>query len=409
MGVDMKIDLTHPLFQAALPVMEVLEKAGYAVYFVGGCVRDVLLGRPIHDVDLATSALPQEVKALFPITIDVGIEHGTVLVRHQGNSYEITTFRSEGDYADHRRPDAVTFVRDLKEDLLRRDFTINALAVDRSGQVVDYYGGLDDLAKGCIRCVGVARERFEEDALRLLRAVRFQSQLDFHIEASTLAAMTEKAPTLSYVSVERLTNEWHKTLLTPHYSQAIQTFLQTGLSRSCPLMNDYVEALEWLVKHPILFLDEADAWTSLLYLAHQDGSTCHLLQKAYKLSNKLTTTIQHRIEALKALTDGKWSIIAIYQFGDSFDHVIPLAEQLPLVFDHPDADEVYSRLPIHSKKDMAIKGQDLVNTFQLKGPAIGYWLDRVELAIVKGQIPNERQQGLSWLREQLTAELVNGC
>ncbi|RLK63205.1 CCA tRNA nucleotidyltransferase [Atopobacter sp. AH10] len=392
----MQISLDIPIFQDSLEVMEVLEEAGYEAYFVGGCVRDALLNRPIHDVDIATSALPYEVKDLFPVTIDVGIEHGTVLVRHKGQSYEITTFRSEGDYKDHRRPDSVTFVRDLREDLLRRDFTINALAVDRKGRVVDYYDGLGDLKRSCIRCVGRPIERFEEDALRLLRAVRFQSQLDFTIEASTLDAMREKAKSLSYVSVERLTNEWHKTLLSKHYQQALNTFMSTGLYQACPLMKELKSAILHLIKNPIFFVDEADAWTTILYLAQLDSSYTTQLQKSYKLSNKLVNGIKHRLKALRALQDGEWTIWDIYQYGDSFKWVIPLAKQLLPEFHHESAIDMYQNLPIHSKKDMAITGNDLLKA-GYRGAEIGNFLDRLERAIVIDKIMNDFESGMDWI------------
>ena len=146
-------------FQEALPVLEKIKAAGFEAYFVGGSVRDALLRRPIHDVDIASSSYPEETKQIFARTVDVGIEHGTVLVLENGGEYEVTTFRTEDVYVDYRRPSQVTFVRSLEEDLKRRDFTINALALDESGQVIDKFSGLKDLEQGLLRAVGLAEDR----------------------------------------------------------------------------------------------------------------------------------------------------------------------------------------------------------------------------------------------------------
>ncbi|HES5164132.1 TPA: CCA tRNA nucleotidyltransferase, partial [Streptococcus pyogenes] len=162
----MKLMTMPSEFQKALPILTKIKEAGYEAYFVGGSVRDVLLERPIHDVDIATSSYPEETKAIFNRTVDVGIEHGTVLVLENGGEYEITTFRTEDVYVDYRRPSQVSFVRSLEEDLKRRDFTVNALALDENGQVIDKFRGLIDLKQKRLRAVGKAEERFEEDALR---------------------------------------------------------------------------------------------------------------------------------------------------------------------------------------------------------------------------------------------------
>lgn len=164
-------------WQAAFEVIATLQQAGFEAYVVGGAVRDTLLGKAVNDVDVATSALPHEVKPLFATTVDVGIEHGTVLIVHPLAPVEVTTFRVDGEYTDHRRPQQVQFVRELREDLARRDFTINAMALQQDGTVIDYFNGQQDLQQQVIRAVGNAKERFAEDALRMLRAVRFTSQL----------------------------------------------------------------------------------------------------------------------------------------------------------------------------------------------------------------------------------------
>ena len=195
-------------FQQALPVLKTIQDNGFEAYFVGGSVRDTIMGLPIHDVDIATSAYPAEVKALFKKTVDTGIEHGTVMVIDHGEGYEVTTFRTESGYQDYRRPDKVTFVRSLADDLKRRDLTINALAMDMNGKIVDLFGGLDDLKNHLIRAVGVPAERYHEDALRMMRTVRFASKLDFAIDPTTEKAIAENAPLLAKIAVERIHEEW---------------------------------------------------------------------------------------------------------------------------------------------------------------------------------------------------------
>lgn len=190
-------------------------EAGYEAYPVGGCVRDTLLGRVPGDWDVTTSARPQRIQALFPRTVPTGLKHGTVTVLLEGMALEVTTFRREAGYSDGRRPDGVSFDVGLQEDLGRRDFTINAIALDRDGGLVDPWDGRKDLAAGLIRCVGDAGRRFREDALRMLRAVRFAAQLGFSIEAETGAALEQNAGGLDRVSGERVKAELEKILLSP--------------------------------------------------------------------------------------------------------------------------------------------------------------------------------------------------
>ena len=180
----MKIQLPEKVSR----IIQTLEEAGYEAYAVGGCVRDSVIGREPADWDITTSALPEQVKELFHRTIDTGIEHGTVTVMMDREGFEVTTYRIDGEYRDHRHPEQVNFTGELREDLRRRDFTINAMAYNDSCGMVDLFGGVEDLADGVIRCVGVATERFEEDALRILRAVRFAAQLGFTIEEETAQA-----------------------------------------------------------------------------------------------------------------------------------------------------------------------------------------------------------------------------
>ena len=200
----------------AAKILRALEDHGYEAYVVGGCVRDSLLGRDPHDWDITTSALPMQVKALFRRTIDTGLKHGTVTILEGGEPFEVTTYRVDGEYLDGRHPSEVTFTASLKEDLQRRDFTINAMAYSEKKGLQDFFGGYPDLEKGLIRAVGDPMKRFGEDALRIMRAVRFAAQLGYEIEEETVQAMKVLAPTLSKISAERIAAELEKLLVSPH-------------------------------------------------------------------------------------------------------------------------------------------------------------------------------------------------
>lgn len=222
----MKIQLPEHVKQ----IIQRLEKEGYEAYAVGGCVRDALLGRTPQDWDITTSACPQAVKKLFSHTIDTGIQHGTVTVMLNHQGYEVTTYRIDGEYQDGRHPDSVTFTRELVEDLKRRDFTINAMAYNEAEGLVDAFGGIRDLKSGVIRCVGNPNDRFGEDALRMLRAVRFAAQLGFEIDGETKAAVAALAPSIAKISAERIRMELVKLLVSEH-PDMLGTAYELGLTK----------------------------------------------------------------------------------------------------------------------------------------------------------------------------------
>ncbi len=227
MGNRMEIKLEIPRDVEA--IIHILEEAGYEAYAVGGCVRDAILGREPNDWDITTSAMPEEVKALFSYTIDTGIEHGTVTIMMHKIGYEVTTYRIDGKYSDHRHPEEVTFTRSLEEDLKRRDFTINAMAYNERSGLVDLFGGQSDLKEGVIRAVGLPRERFSEDALRMMRAVRFAAQLGFSIEPETAEAVKALAPTIKDISAERIQVELVKLLESDH-PERMRTLYELGIT-----------------------------------------------------------------------------------------------------------------------------------------------------------------------------------
>ena len=221
--------------QAALSIVKELREAGFQAYLVGGCVRDRLLGKEPEDYDVCTDARPDQVEALFPRTIATGIRHGTVTVIAAGHPVEVTTFRVEGAYRDGRRPDHVRFVGRVEEDLARRDFTINAMAQDPEGAIIDPFGGRRDLERRVIRTVGAAEDRFREDALRMVRAVRLAAQLEFSLHPETEAAIRRMAPDLARLSVERVTQELEKVWKARRPSRAVASLFRLGMMEHLPL------------------------------------------------------------------------------------------------------------------------------------------------------------------------------
>ncbi|MEG0941223.1 MAG: CCA tRNA nucleotidyltransferase [Oscillospiraceae bacterium] len=211
-----------------IAVLTRLESRGFSAYLVGGCVRDIIMNRTPNDWDICTNALPDEVMEAFPYSRPTGIKHGTVTVREHGSDVEITTFRSDGEYSDHRRPKNVLFISDLKGDLERRDFTMNAIAVPLSGVIFDPFNGTDDIKRRTIRCVGDPNKRFNEDALRMLRAMRFSATLGFEIESETMAAIRQNAGLTATLAPERICIELEKILLSDAPSR-ISDLIEIGL------------------------------------------------------------------------------------------------------------------------------------------------------------------------------------
>lgn len=228
-------------------IIETITKAGFEAYVVGGCVRDSILGRKPEDWDITTSAKPHQVKALFPRTIDTGIQHGTVTVMLDKEGFEVTTYRIDGKYEDSRHPKEVTFTPNLTEDLRRRDFTINAMAYNEETGLIDIFGGIQDIEKKVIRCVGDAKERFTEDALRIMRAIRFSAQLGYTIEEKTSEAIRQLAPNLKNISAERIQVELVKLLVSPH-PDYLRTAYEMGVTNV--ILPEFDRMMETPQNHP---------------------------------------------------------------------------------------------------------------------------------------------------------------
>ena len=250
-----------------IKILSRLENRGFSAYMVGGCVRDMIMGRRPHDWDICSSALPDELISVFPRSRPTGIKHGTVTVKMSGSSAEITTFRSDGEYKDHRRPEAVQFLSGLKGDLERRDFTVNALALSRSGELCDLFGGREDIGNRLIRCVGEPDRRFNEDALRMLRAFRFSAVLGFEIEPDTLAAIRRNAPLSAFLAKKRIRDELEKILLSDS-PQTISHVIEFGLTND---LIDNASACPELLSLKRLPKNRALRWAALCALLLNSG------------------------------------------------------------------------------------------------------------------------------------------
>lgn len=382
-------------FMKAQPVIEALEQGGFEAYFVGGSVRDILLNQVIHDVDIATSAYPEEVKGLFQRTIDVGIDHGTVLVLYEEDQYEITTFRTESTYQDYRRPDSVTFVRSLAEDLKRRDFTINALAMNQQGEVIDLFDGMTDLANRLIRAVGLADERFNEDALRMMRGLRFASQLDFEIEKETFAAIAKHHALLGKISVERIQVEFVKMMLGKKRNRGLQAFIDTQCFLYCPELQDKQEGLAKLVALPAEQLsEEVLVWLLTVHCLELQQQEIKPFLTSWKNSNHMIKQVSLLHSGLAFRLTQDWSNQWLYDLGA--ENIQLLETALPYFNEKSKLAEAlnrYEKLPIHKIQDIQLTGKDLLALIgQRPGPWVGQILTVIQQQLLAGEASNQPEE-----------------
>lgn len=388
-------------FLKAVPLLTELENAGYEAYFVGGAIRDYLLDRSIADVDIATSAKPAEVKSVFSNTVDIGIEHGTVLVLFKGTPYELTTFRTEAEYSDFRRPDKVTFVRSLTEDLRRRDFTMNAIAMDRGGSIIDPFDGRKAISERKIETVGAAADRFSEDALRMLRALRFVSQLSFEIEAETLKALTRLAPLMANIAVERKTAEFEKLLTGKSRCQSIELLINTEVYKYMPGIAGFKNNLVKLSHQPCSDLSNMEMWLLLLHYLELGQQEAESFLREWKLPSKKIKTLLHHQVWLKYRLENEWSPLSLYHSGrvavrdvERVFHVIrgnPISTEVEWLLS-------YDALPIKQRSDINVSGSELIARFgKPGGPWLKELLGKLETAILQKELNNNPAEIKEWL------------
>ncbi|WHY54893.1 CCA tRNA nucleotidyltransferase [Peribacillus simplex] len=384
------------LFLKSVPILEVIEEAGYEAYFVGGSVRDFILGRPINDVDIATSATPQEIKRIFPNTADIGIDHGTVLVITDTGTYEITTFRTESGYSDFRRPDSVQFVRSLTEDLQRRDFTMNAMAMDKTGKIFDPFNGKCDLAEKRIITVGNPNERFHEDALRMMRALRFVSQLDFDLDQETFDSLKENAQIISEIAVERILVEFEKLVAGSNKIRAFSLLLESGLYQYLPQFSSKKDHLMDLLNLPLQQLKAAEIW-SIIMVNTKDQDLEKALRE-WKLPLKTIRSVQRTIQLVKK----EPSAIDVFQAGHGVTVQAAKVKAALSGGNVSDAEENahqrYNELIIKQMSDLAVTGKDLLNWHQERpGPWVKEYLEKILKAVLDEELRNDKEEIKRWL------------
>lgn len=387
-----RINNLPEIFVKAMPVLRTLEDAGFEAYFVGGSVRDVLLHRHVHDVDITTSAYPEEVKELFDKSIDTGIKHGTVTVLYGGESYEITTFRTESGYQDFRRPDHVTFVQNLDEDLKRRDFTINALAMDMHGDIVDLFNGIEDLKHHIIRAVGNPEKRFHEDALRMMRAVRFMSQLEFKLEEKTEQAIKDNHELLKKISVERIREEFVKMGLGPFSRQAFQIFLDTQLSEDVP---DFAGKKDLLQVYPQLKFSptmETSLWAVIIILLKVPNENIGKFMRDWKNSNAMTEKVEQIIKMFDLIADHVPTDYELFEAGkDIIINTIDVANILGQPVSSEALVDRYLALPIKTPSELAVDGRFLIKRGMRPGAQLGRTLNQIRKKVVACEIENSEE------------------
>ncbi|ALS73869.1 CCA-adding protein [Planococcus rifietoensis] len=362
-----------------------LKEAGFEAYMVGGAVRDYLRGSVPHDIDVATSASPEQVKALFERSIDTGIEHGTVMILIEGQGTEVTTFRTESGYSDNRRPDKVEFVNSLQEDLKRRDFTINSMAMTEQMEIIDPFGGKEDLSAGIIRAVGVPQERFAEDALRMLRAIRFSGQLNFHIEPATKQAIIEHAEKIQSVAMERIKAELDKVMVSAAPDISMRYLNETCLNRFLP--SGGLFELDWSG-----YTTSKDPLSGWFYLLHQNGETFGAIRE-YRFSNQDKKDLQRALEASRLPFWDDW---VYYSFTERQLMIAQAASHKTQA-----VKERQQALPIQSKSELAANGRDLMEwTGKKAGAWLKEWTLHIEKAVVERRLANDKERIKDWFIDE---------
>lgn len=396
-------------------IIRTLNDHGYEAYAVGGCVRDTLLDRKPGDWDITTSARPQEVKELFRRTIDTGIQHGTVTVMMDRTGYEVTTYRIDGEYEDGRHPKQVEFTSSLIEDLKRRDFTINAMAYSHETGIVDEFGGVEDLNAKTIRCVGDPMERFTEDALRILRAIRFSAQLDFTIEEQTWNAIRVIAPNIAKVSKERIQVELTKLLLSDH-PEKIREVYETGIS---PYISENFDSLNWkMAEIPTTLPKEKYVrWAGFLRCANAYDVNGTLMPQPIPSVTEVPESASRAVKILRDLkldndTIGRvktlvsWSGVELPETQEAvrramsrmeaevWDALMELNEYSEKI--HALTEEIRTAGDCLDLKHLAVKGQDLIKAGVQPGKALGATLNQMLDDVLSHPDHNEKEYLLEY-------------
>ncbi|SEQ40773.1 tRNA nucleotidyltransferase (CCA-adding enzyme) [Lachnospiraceae bacterium RM5] len=385
-------------------IIKELEKKGFEAFAVGGCVRDAILKKKPNDWDITTSASPMDIKSVFLRTIDTGIEHGTVTVLIGKESYEVTTYRIDGDYIDGRHPESVLFTDNLKKDLERRDFTINAMAYNKKTGLVDEFDGINDLEKKVIRCVGNPYDRFNEDALRMLRAIRFSAVLGFEIENETNSAIKDLCDNLEKVSKERIQVEMDKLLISDNPGR-IENLVNTGISKYClkelDRLNDNQELesvkcfVESLPKNHyyrwagvLIRFDDEEVKKSLRSLKW-DNKTIDIVSRLVRSINY--PEMKSRADVRKGIFELGNDIFPLYiEFKSYYDAWMGVQGNMDFV--KKEYDDIISKKECVSLKELDITGRDLIDNFGISGSDIGDGLKSLLYMVLEDTDLNKKEK-----------------
>ncbi|MBI9009456.1 MAG: CCA tRNA nucleotidyltransferase [Tenericutes bacterium] len=369
-------------FEKGRIILKELLDLNYQAFFVGGFVRDHLLNMKANDIDITTNALPKEVQKIFPKTKATGIRYGTISVFKGKDSFEVTTFRSDKNYVNHRKPESVVFSKDILEDLKRRDFTINAFAMDYDGEILDLFEGKTDLKNKLIRAIGEADLRFNEDALRMLRAFRFVAKLDFDIEEKTFLSIQRNIELLKEISNERILMELKKICAYPYSQKALKLLEEGNMQKAFP---EFSKALKLLKNTEEFNLNYIEFLALSFYLEEID------IPSYWRFSNKETAIINKVIELVTVTEKDKFNEMIIYRLGkdiplmaNSVNKVInPKNDQEDLIL------KIYEELPIYKTCDLAFKGQDILElTSERNAEIIGDIIDDITYQVITKQLAN---------------------
>lgn len=388
------------IFDQPKCIIEKLKKHGFEAFFVGGSVRDYVMNREIGDIDITTSAKPEEVMQIFPKHVPIGLQHGTILVLQDSIGYEVTTYRTEGEYENFRAPKEVTFVSNLDEDLKRRDFTMNAIAMNESLELYDPFSGQKDIKKKRIVTVGSAEERFTEDALRMLRAVRFMSSLGFSLDETTERAISKHVSLLQFISVERKLAEFDKLLLGKNVVQALQKMNELAVFDYLPHLLDEKNAIEQFLKDSsnILETSLANKWAVLCLRIEYDSLS---FLKSWKMSSKRMkeiTTIEGIVK--EVMQTNVWNRLSILKFGyDACKSAEEIITKLQLCELRNSLDVEFSEMLIKERNELVVTGNHLQKWFERKpGPWIQIELDKIIEAVLYNKVVNNEQHIKEWLK-----------
>ncbi|KGE17788.1 CCA tRNA nucleotidyltransferase [Paenibacillus wynnii] len=417
---------------AAEIVVTRLTANGHEAFWVGGCIRDELLNRPVHDMDITTSALPEEVLSIFPRCIPTGLQHGTITVLQDKYGFEVTTYRTESTYADHRRPEQVVFVKDVKEDLRRRDFTINAMACGVEGELIDPFYGAKDLDRRLVRCVGDAEERFEEDALRMLRCVRFASTLDFSVAKNTWRGLLRQRDKLAHIAVERVRAELERIVEGPHPWRGLGMLSRSGLLQRGKAPFPWIGSDLAAAAAYVAGIGELESarlrWALLLHALGRSAAEADELLRAWTFPGATRVGVAGVLRVREAWTAAleevpagdpagtdklrrRWIAAVLTHGQDAACGWLTLLKVLPA--DSPDelkdfpavAQTWMSCMTVTGLADLAVGGTELAEALDRRpGPWLGLVLNELLLKVATGDIPNDKQQLLAEVKRMVGHE-----